>query len=158
MTYKRHTTSFDQFIKESKDFNLVNEKKDEDIAHEILQDLLGEFDPWELDAMLPEDADETVASYGYKGAKAKKIAELLYDYAHSGAYESKLSEKKADGTISDDEEEREEDLMANVEVAIDDLIAMIKKEANDIGGSFRSPGIEHRVSKLIKAKLQKARL
>ena len=91
MTYKRHTVSFDRFIKESKDFNLV-------------------------------------------------------------------SEKKADGTISDDEEEREEDLMANVEVAIDDLIAMIKKEANDIGGSFRSPGIEHRVSKLIKAKLQKARL
>ena len=71
---------------------------------------------------------------------------------------SKLNEKKPDGTISDDEEEREEDLMANVEVAIDDLIAMIKKEANDIGGSFRSPGIEHRVSKLIKAKLQKARL
>jgi phosphopantothenoylcysteine synthetase/decarboxylase len=72
--------------------------------------------------------------------------------------ESVFNEKKADGTISDDEEEREEDLMANVEVAIDDLIAMIKKEANDIGGSFRSPGIEHRVSKLIKAKLQKARL
>ena len=72
--------------------------------------------------------------------------------------ESTLNEKKADGTISDDEEEREEDLMANVEVAIDDLIAMIKKEANDIGGSFRSPGIEHRVSKLIKSKLQKARL
>jgi len=69
-----------------------------------------------------------------------------------------LIEKKADGTISDDEDEREEDLMANVEVAIDDLIAMIKKEANDIGGSFRSPGIESRVAKLIKAKLQKARL
>ena len=40
----------------------------------------------------------------------------------------------------------------------DDLIIMIKKEANEIGGSFRSPGIESRVAKLIKAKLQKARL
>ena len=50
------------------------------------------------------------------------------------------------------------EFMANVEVAIDDLISMIKKEANEIGGSFRSHGIESRVGKLIKAKLQKARL
>lgn len=69
-----------------------------------------------------------------------------------------ISEKKSDGSISDDEDTREEDLMSSVEVAIDDLISMIKKEANDIGGSFRSPGIESRVGKLIKAKLQKAKL
>jgi hypothetical protein len=69
-----------------------------------------------------------------------------------------LNEKKADGTISDDEEQREEDLMANVDSVIDDLIILIKKEANEIGGSFRSPGIESRVAKLIKTKLQKARL
>ena len=69
-----------------------------------------------------------------------------------------IIEKKSDGTISDDEEEREDDLMSNVEVAIDDLISMIKKEANEIGGSFRSPGIESRVGKLLKAKLAKAKL
>ena len=69
-----------------------------------------------------------------------------------------LNEAKPDGTISVDEVEREDDLMEAVETAIDDLIIMIKKEANEIGGSFRSPGIESRVAKLIKAKLQKARL
>lgn len=74
------------------------------------------------------------------------------------SFVTKVTEKKSDGTISDDEDEREEDLMANVEVAIDDLIAMIDEEANDIGGSFRSPGIKSRVAKLIKSKLQKARL
>jgi hypothetical protein len=72
--------------------------------------------------------------------------------------EESVNEKKVDGTISDDEAEREEGLMAKAEVAIDDLIAAIKKEANEIGGSFRSPGIESRVAKLLKSKLQKARL
>jgi len=78
---------FDMELTES-----VNEGKEEDEAHAILQDLLDEFDPWELDAMLPQEAEETVAAYGHKGAKAKKIAELLYDYAHSGAYESTVTE------------------------------------------------------------------
>ena len=76
----------------------------------------------------------------------------------SNLLDGTLNEKKSDGTISDDEEQREEDLMANVDSVIDDLIILIKKEANEIGGSFRSPGIESRVAKLIKTKLQKARL
>ena len=66
-----------------------------------------------------------------------------------------LNEKKADGTISDDEDERREDLMSSVEVSIDDLLAMIKKEANDIGGSFRSPGIMYDAKKIIEDKLKK---
>ena len=68
------------------------------------------------------------------------------------------NEKTSDGRISDDEDEKEDTLMSNVESTIDTLIADIKKEANAIGGSFRSPGIESRVGKLIKAKLQKAKL
>lgn len=89
--------------------------------------------------------------------KGYKIVQKLSEKTEStGEVEEDLNptDPNAHGNISD----VEEDLMTNVEVAIDDLIAMIKKEANDIGGSFRSPGIEHRVSKLIKAKLQKARL
>jgi len=66
-----------------------------------------------------------------------------------------VSEKKADGTISDDEDERREELMSQVEVSIDDLLAMIKKEANDIGGSFRSPGIMYDAKKLIEDKIKK---
>lgn len=71
---------------------------------------------------------------------------------------NQLEEKKSDGTISDDEEEREEELMAHAESAIDELIAKIKGDANDIGGSFRAPGIEYRVGKLLAAKLKKAKL
>jgi hypothetical protein len=67
-----------------------------------------------------------------------------------------LIEKNNDGTVSDDEEEREELLMARVEDTIDELLALIEREAEAIGGSFRSPGIKSRVAKLIKTKLQKA--
>lgn len=87
-----------------------------------------------------------------------KYAKPFEAFANKIELPKAISEKKSDGTISDDEDAREEDLMANVEVAIDDLIAMIKKEANDIGGSFRSPGIESRVGKLLKEKLAKAKL
>lgn len=71
---------------------------------------------------------------------------------------SGIDEKNADGTVSADEDEREEDLMANVESAIDELIDMIKEESYDIGGSFRAPGIQYRVTKLIKDKLRKAKM
>lgn len=69
-----------------------------------------------------------------------------------------VDEKKADGTISDDEDAKRESLLTSVESSIDELIATIKKEANEIGGSFRAPGIEHEAGKVIKAKLQKAKL
>jgi hypothetical protein len=87
-----------------------------------------------------------------------KYAKPFEAFANKIELPKVISEKKSDGTISDDEESREEDLMANVEVAIDDLIDLIKKEANEIGGSFRSPGIESRVGKLLKEKLAKAKL
>ena len=75
----------------------------------------------------------------------------IYDVKES----VEVTEKKADGTISDDEDERREDLMSKVEVSIDDLLAMIKKEANDIGGNFRSPGIMYDAKKIIEDKLKK---
>ena len=87
-----------------------------------------------------------------------KYAKPFEAFANKIELPKNITEKKSDGTISDDEESREEDLMANVEVAIDDLISLIKKEANEIGGSFRSPGIESRVGKLLKSKLAKAKL
>lgn len=139
------------------EFNLIGEKSDKDIAHDILQDLLNEFDPWELDAMLPQEAEETVLSYGHKGAKAKKIAELLYDYAHSGAFESKVTEANADGTISDDEDERREDLLANTEATIDQFLADLKEQSYEIGGKFRGPGILHENMKLVQDKVKRFR-
>lgn len=116
----------------------------------------------------------TKGMYGYQGRDAdgkgykwdwdgfdineSNTSSIKHKIKHVQLFEQFINEKKSDGTISDDEDEREDDLMANVEVAIDDLISLIKKEANEIGGSFRSPGIESRVGKLLKEKLAKAKL
>jgi hypothetical protein len=71
---------------------------------------------------------------------------------------TKVNEQNADGTISDDEDEAIEDLMTNIEFSIDELITYVKTNADEIGGSFRSPGIEAEAAKLIKSKLKKAKL
>jgi hypothetical protein len=80
---------YEQFIVES-----AEEKE----AKAILQDLLDEHDPWELGDMTEEEAEETVSGYGHKGAKAKKIANILYDLASNGVFESKKinEDKKLD--------------------------------------------------------------
>jgi hypothetical protein len=54
--------------------------------------------------------------------------------------------------------ELEEDLMANIEASLDELIDLIVTEAHSIGSSFRTPGIMSRASKLIKDKLRRAKL
>jgi len=74
---------FDMELTES-----VNEGKEEDEARAILQDLLDEFDPWDLSNMLQPDAEETVAAYGHKGKKAEKIAAALLSMAQNGEFES----------------------------------------------------------------------
>jgi len=79
----KHIKLFEQF---------VNEAKEEEIAQDILQDLLGEYDPWEIIEMQPQEAEETVNGYGYKGSKAKKIAEFLYNLASTGTFESQVFE------------------------------------------------------------------
>jgi hypothetical protein len=70
----------------------VSEGKEQEEAYNIMQDLLGEFDPWELSDMLPEDAEDTVAAYGHKGAKAKRIADYLLSMAQNGEFESVVTE------------------------------------------------------------------
>jgi len=100
-------------------------------------------------------------------AKAQEVIDGLTskygeDYgAMVGALQSSLAEavevteKKSDGTISDDEDERREALMAEVESAMDQLLAKIKADADDIGGSFRSPGIMYDAKKIIDTKLKR---
>jgi len=56
-----------------------------------------------------------------------------------------ISEANPDGTISDDEDELEEELMMEVMIELDNLIAMVREEAMRIGGDFRGPGIRSRV-------------
>ena len=77
-----------------KEDRAVSEGKEEKEAKNILLDLLGEYDPWELADMLPDDARETVATYGHKGAKAEKIATALLSMAQNGEFESKRNKKE----------------------------------------------------------------
>jgi hypothetical protein len=66
-------------------------------------------------------------------------------------------EMNPDGTISEDEDEARFDLLANVEVQIDELIQHVVDEADRIGGGFRSPGIRQEVFKLMADKIHGAR-
>ena len=68
-----------------------------------------------------------------------------------------VNEANPDGTISDDEEEREEDLMKSIEMRIDELIDMVVEEAYVIGGTFRSPGIRKRAKELMMLKINRMR-
>ena len=53
-----------------------------------------------------------------------------------------INEANADGTISDDEDERRAILEEEVMQRLEDLIDYMKEEADAIGGKFRAPGIE----------------
>ena len=68
-----------------------------------------------------------------------------------------MLEMNPDGTVSEDEEEAEEELMISAEMRINELIDMIQAEAYRIGGTFRSPGIRKRVYQMVSDKLRGAR-
>lgn len=66
-----------------------------------------------------------------------------------------LTEKKADGTISDDEDERRAELLKRVKEQMEELLASAEFDAKDIGGSFRSPGIMSDIRKELDAQIKK---
>ena len=75
--------------------------------------------------------------------------------AHYGTSTAGVDEKNEDGTISPDEDERREGLLADVRFMTNELIDHIAKEAEEIGGYFRAPGIEADCKKLIKEIMKK---
>ena len=66
-------------------------------------------------------------------------------------------EANPDGTISDDEEELEDELAADVMIELDNLIAQVREEAMRIGGDFRGPGIRARIFSEMRAMIQRAK-
>ena len=66
-------------------------------------------------------------------------------------------EANPDGTISDDEEENEDELASDVMIELDNLIAQVREEAMRIGGDFRGPGIRARIFSQMRAMLQRAK-
>lgn len=69
-----------------------------------------------------------------------------------------VTEANADGTISDDEDERREKLEAQTEADFDQFLKDLRANAEDIGGSFRSPGIMADNVKVMKQVLKKNKI
>ena len=68
---------------------------------------------------------------------------------------NKLEEANPDGTISDDEDDRMDDLLGTVEAEIDDMIENAVEAAYEIGGQFRGPGYTAKVKKLLMDKVKR---
>lgn len=68
-----------------------------------------------------------------------------------------ISEANEDGTVSADEDEQYADMMASVEIRIDELIEFIKQESSRIGGPFRGPGMRKRALALVIEKTTRTR-
>ena len=71
--------------------------------------------------------------------------------------ESVVTEANPDGTISDDEDERRAELLKRVKEQMEELLASAEFDANDIGGSFRSPGIMAEIRKELEKQVKKFR-
>ena len=68
-----------------------------------------------------------------------------------------VREMNPDGSISADEDAGREALLREVENTIYDLIQTVQMRADEIGGSFRSPGIRAQAFKLIADAIHEAR-
>ena len=66
-----------------------------------------------------------------------------------------VTEANSDGTISDDEDELVDSLKSDVEFMTKELINHIQTETEKIGGSFRAPGYEYEMKKVMKQIMQK---
>jgi hypothetical protein len=66
-------------------------------------------------------------------------------------------EANPDGTISDDEEELEDDLTTDVLMELDNLIQQVREESRRIGGGFRGPGIKARIFAEMRKMIQRAK-
>jgi hypothetical protein len=69
-----------------------------------------------------------------------------------------VTEANADGTISDDEDDRRDALEMEIYQQTETLINYLKEEAEAIGGPFRSPGIIADCVKQIKDAFRKNKI
>ena len=60
-----------------------------------------------------------------------------------------VREMNPDGTISNNEDNERDILMAEVEEMTEEMIIHIQREADRIGGGFRSPGIRAQALKVV---------
>ena len=89
--------------------------------------------------------------------KVKLFNEFAEPTTDESIINSQIEEANADGTISDDEDERRAELLERVKEQMQQLLASAEFDAKDIGGSFRSPGIMAEIKKELNNQLKKFR-
>ena len=93
-------------------------------------------------------------AFGDAVRKAKEAGEEEFEF-DGKTYkveenESAIAEQNEDGTISDDEDDDMANLFADVEFSTNELINLIDKETEKIGGYFRAPGYAAQCKKVVK--------
>ena len=68
-----------------------------------------------------------------------------------------ITEARADGTISDDEDDLEDELMYETIQDLKGLITRVQLQSEQIGGPFRGPGIRKRILKAMAEELHGTR-
>jgi hypothetical protein len=89
--------------------------------------------------------------------KVKLFNEFAEPTTDESIINSQIEEANADGTISDDEDERREELEMEVYNEAKSFADSVKERAYDIGGSFRGPGIQADMAKQIKKAFKDAK-
>lgn len=139
-------------LEESVEVNEAEIKSDEEFkeyAETVLQKAFG------------EDYDEAKATEVIDGILSKVDGDYgaAVGMLTSSLGESvEVTEANADGTISDDEDERRERLEAQTEADFDQFLKDLRANAEDIGGPFRSPGIMADNVKVMKQVLKKNKI
>jgi hypothetical protein len=143
-------TEYDLELKDVME-SVVNEAKAWDKLNKKAEEVYGEFGFASLDIqdmskhidMKKADklADKMFGEFGFASLTEEEMEELINKNPKLVKESANVTEKKADGTISDDEDERREELLKRVKSQMEELLASAEFDANDIGGSFRAPGI-----------------
>jgi len=144
---------------------VVNEAKAWDKLNKKAEEVYGEFGFASLDVedmsnhidMKKADklADKMFGEFGFASLTEEEMEELINKNPKLVKESANVTEKKADGTISDDEDERREELLKRVKSQMEELLASAEFDANDIGGSFRAPGIMADIRKELDRQIKK---
>jgi len=95
---------------------------------------------------LPKEKEILTSQHTHKGNKMK-INELEKLLENAG-----ICEANPDGSISTDESEDRDHLLAMFEMELDELVSNAIQDAEQIGGQFRSPGIMAQLRSLLQTK------
>jgi len=160
-------------MKKIKLFDAYHTSKNEEVVSERLSkselskisDYLTSLDPSDLMAICDELLiDDEEYQEDRNDFAADELVEFAIEYIEENdislddvksIVESNVSEANADGTISDDEDKRREELLKRVKSQMEELLASAEFDANDIGGPFRSPGIMYDIRKELEKQIKK---